>query len=387
MRRLKVLFITAWYPSPANPVDGVFVREHARAVARRHDITVLHCVEPTDEEPLAGRVEREVDPAGPGEPPVYRLHRRRPRMRGTGLPAAVLATGRAVRRIARDGFSPDIVHAHVYAAGAPAVAVSRWLGVPLVVTEHFSLVARGRLTPDERRNARIAYRGADVVLPVSHLLRDAIEALGVETPLVVVPNVVDSALFFPPQSALRRVPTGPARLLTVGTMPDTHVKGIPVLLEALERLPPGAGSWELDVIGDGPARAEYERRAAVPALAGRVRFHGLRPKVEVADFMRRADLFVLASAWETFGCVVLEALASGLPVVATAVGAIPDLVSPEDGKVVPPGNPEALATALAEVLAARARYDAAAIAGRARRFAPEPVGEMIDRVYRQLVPA
>jgi hypothetical protein len=66
MRRLKVLFITAWYPSPANPVDGVFVREHARAVARRHDVTVLHCVEPTDEEPLGGRVEREVDPAGPG---------------------------------------------------------------------------------------------------------------------------------------------------------------------------------------------------------------------------------------------------------------------------------------------------------------------------------
>jgi glycosyltransferase involved in cell wall biosynthesis len=160
-----------------------------------------------------------------------------------------------------------------------------------------------------------------------------------------------------------------------------------VLFDALIRLPEAIGAWELDIVGDGPARAQYERQAEELGIASRVLFHGIRDKKEVATFMQRADLFVLASAWENLPCVVIEALACGLPVVATAVGGIPELVCSRDGRLVPPGDPGALASALAEVLAARDRFDSSDIARRAQRFAPDRIGEAIDAVYQEIVPA
>src|ERR671939_115753 len=82
-----------------------------------------------------------------------------------------------------------------------------------------------------------------------------------------------------------------------------------------------------NVVGDGPRRPEYEALAGELGVAERVRFAGLRPKADLAERMRAADLFVLASRFENNPCVVLEAMASGLPVVATRVGGVPELMT------------------------------------------------------------
>jgi len=96
-------------------------------------------------------------------------------------------------------------------------------------------------------------------------------------------------------------------------------------------------------------------------------------------------VFVLPSLYETFGCVLIEAMASGLPIVSTSTGAIPDLVDSETGILVPPGDAAALASAIEQMLSSLHKYDRQAIAQKARRFSPEVVGATIDTVYREVL--
>jgi glycosyltransferase involved in cell wall biosynthesis len=145
--------------------------------------------------------------------------------------------------------------------------------------------------------------------------------------------------------------------------------------------------WHLDIVGDGPARADYERRATELNLTGLVTFHGQKPKAEVAEFMRRADIFVLPSLWENLPCVVIEAMASGLPTVASETGGIPELISPTTGILVPPKDAARLATALADMIRFPNRFDREVIARQARRFSPAVVGQELDLVYRRVLHA
>ncbi len=158
--------------------------------------------------------------------------------------------------------------------------------------------------------------------------------------------------------AVRRAPAAPAaaeapagtRLLCVATL--TPRKGHAVLLEALSGLSDRA--WRLDCVGalDRDPRTLERVRAAIAAhgLADRVVLHGERTAAELVPFYRAADLFVLASSHEGYGMVLAEALAFGLPVVATAAGAIPEVVPPEAGLLVPSGDPAALRAALRRIL-------------------------------------
>ncbi len=139
-----------------------------------------------------------------------------------------------------------------------------------------------------------------------------------------MPNAVDTAVFRDdPKHRAERV----KRLVFVGNLEPRGHKGFPTLADALEALRQKRTDWHLDVVGDGPSRAEYEQLSAARGLDGMVTFHGSRPKPEIATTMRSSDLFVLPSRFENLPCVIIEAMTSGLPVVSTKVGGIPEMVS------------------------------------------------------------
>ncbi len=139
------------------------------------------------------------------------------------------------------------------------------------------------------------------------------------------------------------------RLLFVGLLDE--VKGVQVLLRAFARVHAAHPGARLDIVGDGPRRGEYEALASELGVAAAVRFHGALTRDAIAPMMREADLLVLPSRTETFGIVVVEALACGLPVVATRVGALPELVDSAAGVLVDPADPVALADGIAAALA------------------------------------
>lgn len=146
-----------------------------------------------------------------------------------------------------------------------------------------------------------------------------------------------------------RSEAGRLRMLYVGRL--AAVKGLPVLLEALEKLAPRFPELSLDIAGDGPERAKLEARARELGLGERVRFLGYQSAEGVRDRLRETDVFVMASFAEGVPVVLMEAMAADVPVVATQVAGVPELVEEGvTGLLVPPGDAHALAAKLVRLL-------------------------------------
>jgi glycosyltransferase involved in cell wall biosynthesis len=375
--RLRVLYLTTLYPRPTDPGEGPFVRAHARAVAPQADVTVIHL-----DRAAGARGLSELERIRTEEPPpAWRLRYRR-----FGAPLSQLAffagPVAAYRRLRAEGFEPDVIHAHSFLSALPALTLGRLFGKPVAYTEHWTVFASenpAQLSAGMERLARLALRHADVVLPVSEDLRRSLERFEPRTRFEVVPNVVDETVFHPAASAANG---SPPRLLTVSRLDDGH-KGVDVLLKALART---EGPAQLDVVGHGRRREEYEALARQLGIAERVSFHGSESQREIAARMRSADLFVLASRYENNPVAVLEAIASGLPVVATRVGGVPEIVDESNGLLAEPEDPEGLAACIDEALARRDRFDSDEIVRRAReRYGQAAVGAQLVEVYEDLV--
>lgn len=367
-----MLFVTPWYPTAGNPASGVFVREHARAAGLRHDVTVLHVVNAVDRSLRWWTVLEERDQTLTAGMPTFRLVRGRNAKSHLMKVAAVTAASRRLR--------PDLLHAHVYETAVPGAVAARSLDAPLVLSEHWTGFGMGLLGWRQRLQVRLGLGRAYKVLPVSADLMKAIRRYAPRsTQFTVLPNAVDTQLFFADVEASC---TRMLRLLFVGLLDEAQRKNLPLLLEALS----GSGlrkPWHLDVVGDGPGRIDCERMTRRLSLAPHVTFHGVQLKEQVATFMRRADLFILPSRWENLPCVVIEALASGVPVLATRVGGIPELVGHTNGRLVPPGDAEAIRIALHEMVPNLAAFDRSAISRDAsRRYSIEAIGGKLDAVYR-----
>jgi len=339
-RRLRVLVVPKWYPWADRPVFGLFVREHARALARRHEVVVLASLAtPTPDFVLFALTDEVEDGLR-----TVRVRYRRPWFRPAAMACQIVGLLAALWRLRKSGFRPDVVHAHVYSAALPALLLGRLSAAAVVVTEHYTGFQRGLITGVDRWVAWTAFTGADLVAPVSEDLAGHLRALAPRARIRVLPNVVDTEVF---ETAPHARHDGPARLVTVGALAEK--KGHRYLLEALARVR-ARRPVELDVVGEGELRTMLEARVRELGLDSAVRFHGEQPKEEVARLMAEADLFVLPSLHETFGCVLIEAMASGLLSVATCVGGVPEVLPPEAGTLVAPRDPGALADAIEATL-------------------------------------
>ncbi|MEU8268945.1 glycosyltransferase [Sphaerisporangium sp. NPDC049002] len=276
---------------------------------------------------------------------------------------------------------PDVVHSHFWMSGLAALAAARDPGIPVVHTFHALGVVKRRhqgtddSSPRERLKAEIVVaRGVDRVIATCG--DEAEELIRLDVPrrsVQVVPCGVDCGEFGPYGPAAPR-PRGP-RVLSIGRLVPR--KGVDTVIEAM-RLVPGA---ELIVAGGPPAReldhdpevTRLRRIASEAGVAGRVRFVGRVSHESVPALMRSADLAVCVPWYEPFGMVTLEAMACGLPVIASSVGGqCETVVDGLTGTLVPPRDPRSLATALNTLLhdhdrraaygtagaeRARARYD------------------------------
>lgn len=375
---MRVLVVPKWYPWPDRPVFGLFCREQSRAIARRHDVVVL--ASDATRRP-AFRVYELHDEVEAGLR-TLRVRYRRPVLRPLALGCQLLGLFAALRRLRREGWVPDVVHAHVYSAALAALPLARRSRAPLVVTEHYTGFGRGLITGYERVLARIAFRAAAIVAAVSQDLADQLAAFGARPErTVVVPNVVDDEVFHPDGLARARTANAPPRLLTVAAL--AAKKGHRDLFAALGLAPLAEQRPQLELIGEGPEHAALAAQAASAGLD--VHFDGERPKPDVAERMRGADLFVLPSHHENLPCVLLEAQSSGLPAVATAVGGVPELIDPSTGVICPPHDPASLAAAIAGALERRREFDPVAMhASAAARYGYDAFAARWTELYEQL---
>jgi glycosyltransferase involved in cell wall biosynthesis len=311
-------------------------------------------------------------------------------------PAATLAyVGLAARVVSALAGRLAVVHAHQLLSPASVALVTRAVrGVPFVVTAHASgtigdvaqLVHQGTL--GTARLVALA-RLASAFVAVSGPIRDELLAAGVPANRIRrIPNGVDATRFAPAPPEARAAARaalglggGPVAVYTGRLSPE---KGADVLLDAWARRP-GPDGATLCVVGDGPERAALEAQARRLGVAGSIRFAG--SCADVSPWLRAADAFVLPSRTEGLSLALLEAMASGLAVVATDVGAAREATGPGGALVVPPERPEALAEALGAVLSDRERALALGRAARARAVARYGIAAVADRhleLYREV---
>src|SRR5437870_4014410 len=279
---------------------------------------------------------------------------------------------------------PDVVHTHGYRADLVDAGVARRLGIPTVTTVHGFTGGdwKNRLYEGLQRRALPRF---DAVVAVSQALAADLVRAGVPAGrLHMVPNAWSGSGDTLPRDSARSVLRVAPRQFHIGWVGRlTAEKGADVLLAALGHL--GDLPLTVSVLGDGRARHELEALAARRGVAGRVHWFGRVP--DAARLFAGFDAFVLSSRTEGTPIVLFEAMAAGTPIVATAVGGVPDVVSSREALLVPPDDPCALADAVRCVWA-----DPVAAATRARRarerlatgFALAPWLASYDRVYRSL---
>jgi L-malate glycosyltransferase len=370
VKRLKLLVVPKWYPWPDRPVFGAFCREHARALATEHDVVVLASLATPRPDFAIFRLEDAVEDGIR----TLRVRYRRPFLRPAAMGCQLLGMLAAWRRLRREGWRPDVVHAHVFEVAPPALVLGRLSRAPVAITEHYTGFQRGLVRGYDRTLAKFCFEHADLVAPVSEELGGHLRELAPRATFEVVPNVVDTAAFAPGGEPR----TGDGRLLNVAALAEK--KGHRYLLEALRDLPHAT----LNIVGDGELRLDLERQANALALGDRVHFLGEQSKQEVAELMRDADLFVLPSLAENLPVVLIEAQASGLPAVATSVGGVSELVDAAAGALVPPADPPALAEAIRTTLARD--FDSAALADRARdRYGYDAIRDRWTAIYTKLL--
>lgn len=312
------------------------------------------------------------------------------------VPGYVAAGSLAAARLARSGRF-DAVHVHwPIPHGILGLAARRAGGVPLVSTFHgVELTWSTRMMPFLRPFLRHLIRASDAVTANSSHTERMIREVH-DRPIVRIPfgSALEpaSAAEATPRSA--RLATEPFRLLFVGRLVER--KGVTHLLDALAALR-ARRAVELDVVGDGPLRAELATRARELGLGDVVRFPGFLPERELADLFARADAFVLPAVEdakgdvEGLGVVLIEALVHGVPVVASESGGIVDIVQHErTGLLVPPGDARALAAAierLASDPALRQRLARDGLRHAGATFSWDGIIDRLVELYRSLARA
>jgi glycosyltransferase involved in cell wall biosynthesis len=355
---MRVVVVTKIFPSSLEPLSSPFNRQQIGELARRCDVEVLEAIPHV---PLARALSVPERAARLAALPRHeRVHGidvtyvRQLYVPRLGLPVAVplyLASLLPHRERLR---AADVVLATwAYPDGCAAVLAARALGKPCVVKVHGADV---NVVLQRRAPQRVAARVlplADAVVSVSRPLGEELVRLGVPRERVhVVANGVDSSLFFPrDRDEARRelgLPEDARVVLFVGRLEPQ--KGLRELLDAFHRVRARVPRSVLVLVGDGVGAEEARARAAAWP-EGVVRVVGSRPHAEIATWLGACDVFALPSWAEGTPNVVLEALASGRPVVGTKVGGIPDVLGDERaGILVPPRDASALADALVSAL-------------------------------------
>lgn len=275
---------------------------------------------------------------------------------------------------------PDIVHAHFSKIAVYTLDLCLQEDLPLVITEHSSQVNRKVLPAQDAKRLRWIYQGAKKVIAVSSALASNIE-IHAQVEAQVIPNILDLSLFDNEVSAIK---TGDKfRFLSAANL--VEIKGFDVLLKAYSLLKKKYEDVSLKIMGGGP---EYRKLVDLCSELGieDVDLSGSYLRPEFAKELSHTNAFVLPSRSETFGVVYAEAIASGVPVIATRCGGPEDFVDETNGLLVPVDDVRSLVDAMEIMYLTASNYDSDLMSQSAReKFSPEAIAKQIDNVYKEII--
>ena len=404
--RKHIVFLARWYPHRYDPMFGLFVQRHAEAAALFNDITVVYCqqvesqsrkvvesqsrdasITPKKNEQfvidtskhknfeIVRTLENNVD--------TIRIYYRKPKNKILSLLWFYRANMIGLKLCK----SPvDLIHVHILTRLGVIAWIQKLLHkTPYIITEHWSRYLPGNDFNGFLRKiaTKIVVRNAKSVTTVTENLAKAMQNHGLKNDnYVVLPNVVNLDMFHITKKntdATKHVPT----IIHVSCFEDKS-KNISGLLESLKIVEERGIDFQCTLIGDGMDFDLMKGKAKELQLINKVSFTGLLEGQKLADELASGDFLVLSSNYENMPVVILEALASGLPVVSTDVGGIKEMIDETKGILVKPRNKEALAEAIIKMIETHNDYDAEYLRNSViERYGYESVGRMLSGMYHK----
>jgi glycosyltransferase involved in cell wall biosynthesis len=381
MRDLHLLVLPSYYPSRYRPYTGTFFRDWTQALRGAGVKVGVAYVEDRALRSLSPRALLEthfqLTSSVEGGVPTLRLAGWNTLTQST---AGGLVWARIAQRVIREYISrygrPDLVAAQsaTWAGQAAWHARRRWK-IPYVITEVNTRMGMGSIRGWEAAVTRRAFAGAGAIVAISENLRRQLARLGGARLIEVIPCAVDESFW--------TLPPAPRAHLPYTFYAQAHLtfrKGFDILIRAFARRFQGDATVRLVIGGGGRIRSDLEALARAVGVESQVSFLGAIPREIVRDAMWNANAFVLPSHAENFGVVLIEALATGLPVISTRCGGPEEILTDEVGILLQPGDEAGLAEALSamrcgssyepEVLRTHAvsRYGYATVGPRLRDF-------------------
>ena len=384
---MHILILPSWYPAIASDITGVFFRDQALALSeyghkvgvvspQLKPLTAIFQTHNTKEIPLFENDEGVL---------TYRIQKYAllPKIPYGNYYIFRNVAKKLIQRYISENGVPDIIHAHsaIY-GGVIAKEVACELNIPFVLTEHNTGFARNVFANWQLKIAENAIDCANSCIAVSPNLGSLIskQMPGINVEWQWVPNMVADR--FNINKYHKRKET--LRFFNLGLM--TKKKGQSDLLKAFSKVINSGAKAELWFGGDGPVKSQLEMEVKSLGLEEHVSFLGKIEPNEVPSLLKKIDIMVISSHYETFGVVAAEALMAGIPVVATRSGGPDCIIEEGDGVLVSPKNPDSLSRGMLKVIANIDEFDPDKISKKAKsRFSGNVIAKQLTDIYIRLV--
>ncbi|HEU5053689.1 MAG TPA: glycosyltransferase [Hanamia sp.] len=385
----KVLFLASWFPSKVDPFNGDFIERHAKAISLNNQVFVIYVVKDPSIKNGITLVNKQFERnliSFIGYYPKFNSPIRWIEKLHSNY-HAVRLQNKIFKTILKEYGMPDIIHLNVLMkAGIFARRLNKKYSLPYVLSENWTGYYPERndgfLSQDfwYRKMSKSIYKNCTLPLPVTKDLGERMNNLfGIQKAFKVIPNVVDTSLFYPSfeNKNLKK------RFIHISTL--GYHKNIWGILNTTKKLFEARKDFELHLAGNAsPEIINWTKENNVFNTC--IFFKGLISYKEVAVELRKSDVLVMFSRYENLPCVILEALCSGLPVISTDVGGIREVIDEENGVLIESENEDQLLEAMNNMLENFGKYDKQKIAAEAKeKFNYQTVANQFQEAYKEVL--
>lgn len=384
---MKILWLASWYPNRCSPFNGDFIKRHAEAVSLFEEIQVICVIRDSTGSVTKDVLTEEAAQDKLTETIIYYYSPKYPFFFDKLFSERKYRQlyKEAVRNYTSKNGKPDLVHVHVaMKAGVIALWLKRTMAVPFVISEHWS----GFLDEAREKFEQLPFyfrslwkkvmRKADGCSTVSQYLGSAVKNKFPFIETVIIPNVVNTAIFYPSE-----VEREPVKFIHISGLDD--LKNPKELMEAFKIVLDKYPNTVLEVFGS-TKKAIVDFSDSLQ-LTGKVRFHEEVPQQQLASELNQSVALILYSSYETFGCVLIEANACGVPVIVSDIPVFHENVQESlNGFFVKPHDPVALAEKMIWAIKNRPLVNSKAVtAMTGSKFSYSVVGKQFSNWYKEII--
>ena len=384
----NILWLPGWYPNILSPYDGDFIQRHARAVALIQELTVIY-VKKDEKGVVTKNVKTISNLQGNVREIIVYYHSLKTRI---WLLDKILSSAmhkKVFKKVLSDYIvengKPELAHVHVILkAGLLAIWLKKQFQIRFIISEHWTGYLPEadfgvkNLNVLQKKSMQKIFDESQTITVVSDVLGKAIANQFRIKGYKLVANTVNTSIFYPDFSPANL----PIHFIHISSL--AYQKNVAHIIEAFSLVKQKGYDFRLLIIG--PQKRELEELVIKMEMQHFVTYNYEVPQDEVASYLRKSDALILYSHYETFGCVVIEANACGIPAILSDLPVFREYISEnENGVFVTPGNPAELANTLENFILGKYQFNKQSIAEKtAERFNYGKIGKEFVAIYENL---